>query len=625
MCADFAVDDGAKAWDDDAAAIARDDTAVPQPPRLLWRVAQAVLPRRFCCVLEEVDRWRVLDAGGDWSVEEKRRLLLEWLRARHDFRHRPGSVNRGANVRICRDRVLFSSLEELAAKSIEQLGRGLSVKFVPKAEASVEGFPPDESEIGDDLGGLTTEWLYLLGEAMGAADGPALNPLFAQCEGEGGARELMLRPWPELLVNVKPKAHSRAADQRVIAEQMLMFGAGETDPRAEGGGSPIEEAEPPEAAAAGGGGGASEGGAQQPAIVQPEPEPAHAHQAAATDSDRPRIRRVSHHVFRWMIDQDPANGGLAIIDPANGVRLRDPRLTFEPEESLDITGEAAPPPAAPALFAAGRALGLALLHAQPLGLRFAPALLRILTNEPLRPADVKRMDPTFYSNCLERAARPGGVAALAELWCSDAVLFLSGGVDGEPLCDGGGSRVVTEENKAEWLRLMAEHRVCGSIRHELSLLREGFEEVVPLRALMEFKVSAEDLGSMIRGSNASIDVSDWRSHTEVSDDLWNTVQGRKLVRWFWEIVTEMSQPQRRLLLQFSTGGAYLAGLGLGSLATPAGMRQPFHLSLQLGDGHLPTASTCFNKLRLPNDCSDKDELRRRINKAIEQGGGFGLV
>ena len=142
----------------------------------------------------------------------------------------------------------------------------------------------------------------------------------------------------------------------------------------------------------------------------------------------------------------------------SGVRMRDPSLAFEPEEAFDITGQAAPPPAAPALFAAGRALGLALLHAQPLGLRFAPALLRILTNEPLQPTDVKRIDPTFYTNCLERAARPGGVAALAELWCSDAVLFLSGGVDGEPLCDGGGSRVVTEDNKSEWLRLMAEHR-----------------------------------------------------------------------------------------------------------------------------------------------------------------------
>ena len=49
------------------------------------------------------------------------------------------------------------------------------------------------------------------------------------------------------------------------------------------------------------------------------------------------------------------------------------------------------------------------------------------------------------------------------------------------------------------------------------------------------------------------------------------------------------------------------------------------VAVVIADGHLPTASTCFNKLRLPDDCRDKDELRTRLTKAIEQGGGFGLV
>ena len=56
----------------------------------------------------------------------------------------------------------------------------------------------------------------------------------------------------------------------------------------------------------------------------------------------------------------------------------------------------------------------------------------------------------------------------------------------------------------------------------------------------------------------------------------------QLVGWFWEIVAEMGQPQRRQLLQFSTGGGYLAGAGMRSLPVPAGMRQPFQLGLQLG-------------------------------------------
>ena len=333
LSADFAVHGGdGKAWSDPSTASTASTSAIDNDGHMLWRVAQALLPRRLCGIIEQAERWRLLDRGGDWSVEEKRKLLLEWIRARHDFRHRPGAVNRGGGMCISRDRVLFSSLEELAAKSIEELGRGVNVKFVPRAADSMEGFPADESEIGDDLGGLTTEWLNLLGEAMGAGDHDGsgttddgcatVNPLFVQCE--GGARELMLRPWPQLVT--KPKAESlfqaQLQQQRATADHEDAM-----DSRGGGGGggnSPAEEAEPPlppEAAATAAAAVAAVGAQQPPRDLTPAPVlPPAPDTTADTATDRPRIRRVSHHVFRWVVDQDPASGGLVIIDPAKCVR-----------------------------------------------------------------------------------------------------------------------------------------------------------------------------------------------------------------------------------------------------------------------------------------------------------------
>jgi HECT-domain (ubiquitin-transferase) len=90
------------------------------------------------------------------------------------------------------------------------------------------------------------------------------------------------------------------------------------------------------------------------------------------------------------------------------------------------------------------------------------------------------------------------------------------------------------------------------------------------------------------------------------------------MRWFWEVVGEMSQQERGLLLRFCTGCSRLGAGGFSSL-------QPkFAITLVPYDPSraLPTAATCFNLLRLPL-YPDRVTLRKAVTTAMLYGSaGF---
>jgi ubiquitin-protein ligase E3 A len=78
----------------------------------------------------------------------------------------------------------------------------------------------------------------------------------------------------------------------------------------------------------------------------------------------------------------------------------------------------------------------------------------------------------------------------------------------------------------------------------------------------------------------------------------------------------MSLAQKKKLLLFSTGSDRVPIRGLGSL--------PFTIQKHGPDSErLPSASTCFNILLLPN-YSTKEKLQQKLLQGIEASEGFGL-
>mmetsp|Transcript_1495 Transcript_1495/g.3702 ORF Transcript_1495/g.3702 Transcript_1495/m.3702 type:complete len:111 (+) Transcript_1495:1425-1757(+) len=95
----------------------------------------------------------------------------------------------------------------------------------------------------------------------------------------------------------------------------------------------------------------------------------------------------------------------------------------------------------------------------------------------------------------------------------------------------------------------------------------------------------------------------------------------RTVSRFWNVVSSLSTEQQAALLRFVTSCERPPPLGFAS------MNPPFTIQrvgiLRDGD-KLPTASTCFNTLKLPTYSSER-VLRQRLVYAIEAGAGFELT
>lgn len=88
-------------------------------------------------------------------------------------------------------------------------------------------------------------------------------------------------------------------------------------------------------------------------------------------------------------------------------------------------------------------------------------------------------------------------------------------------------------------------------------------------------------------------------------------------RYFWEVIHEMSEEQKRLFLRFVTGSDRIPIGGMSKLK--------FIIARNGADSEkLPTAHTCFNVLLLP-DYGNKEKLKERLFKAITYCEGFGLM
>uniref|UniRef100_A0A673MPY4 E3 ubiquitin-protein ligase HACE1 n=1 Tax=Sinocyclocheilus rhinocerous TaxID=307959 RepID=A0A673MPY4_9TELE len=112
-----------------------------------------------------------------------------------------------------------------------------------------------------------------------------------------------------------------------------------------------------------------------------------------------------------------------------------------------------------------------------------------------------------------------------------------------------------------------------------------------------------------------IDVMDWKKNTEYTSgyDLQEPV-----IQWFWEVVENLTQEERVLLLQFVTGSSRVPHGGFAFLMGGSGLQKFTIAAVPYTSNLLPTSSTCINMLKLP-EYPSKDVLRDRLLVALHCG------
>jgi E3 ubiquitin ligase SMURF1/2 len=158
----------------------------------------------------------------------------------------------------------------------------------------------------------------------------------------------------------------------------------------------------------------------------------------------------------------------------------------------------------------GRLLGKALMEQQLINAHLALPLLKHILGVPITFSDLEFVDGQLHKNLLWLS---GANAAEVEAMSIDFTVshFGNGKMNAVELCPGGKDREVTQENKAEYIRLVLRYRMLDSVAPQLFQLLNGLFQVVPRELLTVFDY--QELEMVLCGLPV-IDVSDWQKYTK---------------------------------------------------------------------------------------------------------------
>lgn len=183
--------------------------------------------------------------------------------------------------------------------------------------------------------------------------------------------------------------------------------------------------------------------------------------------------------------------------------------------------------------------------------------------------------------------------------------------DGPPPSPVGEPAMVTNQNREQYVKDYVTALTWDSVAPQLEYFLKGFVTCIDAKSLYLF--TAPTLRNLIEGSQyiSVLDLKCCAKYENGYSPIHSTI------RTFWQIIERYSQEDCRHLLEFVTASDRVPVTGYESIT--------FHIA-KIGGAPdaLPTSSTCFGKLYLP-EYEDKALMERKLELAIRSSKGFGLV
>uniref|UniRef100_A0A672MVQ3 E3 ubiquitin-protein ligase HACE1 n=1 Tax=Sinocyclocheilus grahami TaxID=75366 RepID=A0A672MVQ3_SINGR len=245
-------------------------------------------------------------------------------------------------------------------------------------------------------------------------------------------------------------------------------------------------------------------------------------------------------------------------------------------------------------------LGLALYHRQLVNIYFTRSFYKHILGIPVSYQDVSSIDPEYAKN----------LQWILDNDISDLGLELTFSVETDVF----GTKVIYIYIYVyeEYVQLVTELRMTRAIQPQINAFLQGFHTFI-LPSLIQL-FDEYELELLLSGM-PEIDVMDWKKNTEYTSgyDLQEPV-----IQWFWEVVENLTQEERVLLLQFVTGSSRVPHGGFAFLLGGSGLQKFTIAAVPYTSNLLPTSSTCINMLKLP-EYPSKDVLRDRLLVALHCG------
>ncbi|KAJ8286077.1 hypothetical protein GJAV_G00034290 [Gymnothorax javanicus] len=250
--------------------------------------------------------------------------------------------------------------------------------------------------------------------------------------------------------------------------------------------------------------------------------------------------------------------------------------------------------------------------------------------------ELPSLDSEFYKNLTSIKRYDGDVSDLGLTLSYDEDVM--GQLVCHELIPGGKTMPVTNENKISYIHLMAHFRMHTQIKDQTAAFIRGFRCIINPEWLHMF--STPEVQRLVSGDNAEIDLDDLKKHTVYYGGFHSS---HRVIIWLWDILSnDFTAEERAMFLKFVTSCSRPPLLGFAYLKPPFSIRCVevsddqdtgdtlgsvlrgfFTIRKKEPGGRLPTSSTCFNLLKLPN-YSKKSLLRDKLRYAISMNTGFEL-
>ncbi|CAD6504998.1 BgTH12-00497 [Blumeria graminis f. sp. triticale] len=259
----------------------------------------------------------------------------------------------------------------------------------------------------------------------------------------------------------------------------------------------------------------------------------------------------------------------------------------------------------------GRIIGKALYEGRVLDCHFSRAVYKRILGKSVSVKDMESLDPDYYKS-LVWMLENDITDIITETFSVDNDKFgVNETIDFIP---NGRNIPVTEENKHEYVRLMVEWKLTGSVKEQLDEFLKGFHDIIPADLVAIF--NEQELELLISGL-PEIDVDDWKGNTEYHNYSTSSAQ----IQWFWRAVRSFDKEERAKLLQFVTGTSKVPLNGFKELEGMNGFSR-FNIHRDYGNkDRLPSSHTCFNQLDIP-EYESYEILRQQLLTAITAGSEY---
>lgn len=258
----------------------------------------------------------------------------------------------------------------------------------------------------------------------------------------------------------------------------------------------------------------------------------------------------------------------------------------------------------------GLICGLAIYNFTIIDLPFPLALYKKLLKEPVTLNDLKDLSPTM-ANSLKSILeydQPDLEEAFGinfeitrDAFGEQSVVQLKPNGDCTP---------VTQENKKEYVDLYVDYILNKAVFSQYEPFYHGFMKVCGGRVLQLFH--SHELMAVVVGNENY----DWHALEESAEYKNGYSSSDQTIRWFWEVIHEMSLEDKKKFLLYLTGCDRIPIQGMKAIQI---VIQP-----TTDEKYLPVAHTCFNLLDLPR-YKTKERLKYKLIQAIQQTEGFSLV